>query len=90
MSVPAFEQEVRTIWSVAGGVVDVSRGDQQPEGGTLTTREVAAVLRISPRTIRRWAAQGRLPAMVLRGGLYGFAPEEVEALARQLGVRPSG
>jgi excisionase family DNA binding protein len=67
--------------------VEGSKPDGEREDA-LTTNEVAALLCISPRTIRRWAAEGRLPAVVMPGGKYGFRSEEVRELARRLGLPP--
>ena len=40
----------------------VTRGDQGPEPEYLTVRETAALLRVHPNTVRRWAQQGVLQA----------------------------
>lgn len=56
--------------------------DVSPEAHAplLTTAEVARYLRVSPMTVRRWAASGELPAR-RAGSLYRFAREDVETFA---------
>jgi excisionase family DNA binding protein len=45
----------------------------------LTTYELAAFWRVSPRTIERWSATGRCPAPLRIGGRVLFRREEVLA-----------
>lgn len=50
----------------------------------LTAKEAAQRLRVTPRTIARWAESGRLPhAHKIAGttGAYLFRPEDVDAAA---------
>ena len=46
----------------------------------MTTREVAAVLRVDPRTIQRWAARGRLARVRLPTHTTRYRRCDVEAL----------
>lgn len=46
----------------------------------VTTAAVAKRFAVDPATVRRWAADGRLPAVVTPGGHYRFRMEDVEAL----------
>jgi len=47
----------------------------------LTVRELASVYRVDPRTIQRWAKNGRLKAVPTPGGrLKRFRAADVEAL----------
>ena len=46
---------------------------------TLTSREVADALGVTPRTVQRWVAEGRLPAVRV-GGRIRFAAEAVRQL----------
>ncbi|WP_068925076.1 helix-turn-helix domain-containing protein [Planobispora rosea] len=47
----------------------------------LTVRELAAVFRVDPRTIQRWAKAGRIKAVVTPGGrLRRFRRADVAAL----------
>lgn len=58
----------------------------------LSPREVAAVFKVSPITVRVWAQRGLLPALITPGGHRRFHVADVERLARQRGqfvrVRP--
>lgn len=51
-----------------------------PEVVLLTTSEVAKILRVDGSTIRRWVAEGRLPAVTLPGGLFRFHLADIEAI----------
>jgi excisionase family DNA binding protein len=46
----------------------------------LTSKEVAAVLRVTPRTIRRWTHDGILEPVRVGGRIVRYTPESVEAL----------
>lgn len=46
----------------------------------LTTREVAALLRVDPATVRRWAESGDVESVKLPGGQYRFARSVVDGL----------
>jgi excisionase family DNA binding protein len=48
----------------------------------LTADEVAAELRVTPRTVRRWARDGLIEPIHLGGRLVRYAPGAVEALIR--------
>ncbi len=55
--------------------------------GRMTANDVAARMGVSSRTVRRWAAEGRLPPddkFPGPTGGYLFHPAVVELLARQL------
>jgi len=45
----------------------------------LTEREVAGVLRVSGRTVRRWASSGILPVIQI-GGVRRYSADHIEAL----------
>ncbi len=49
--------------------------------------EVAARLRVSPKTVSRWAAMGLVPSIVTLGGHRRFRAEDIEALARRMEQR---
>ncbi len=59
--------------------------DAQPY---LSSRQVAALLHVSPATVSRWARASRLPFVRTLGGHRRYPPEPVEQLAEQL-TRPS-
>jgi excisionase family DNA binding protein len=44
----------------------------------LTTAEVADLFGVHPKTVRRWAQDGRLPAIRNPGGQFGFRRDDVE------------
>jgi excisionase family DNA binding protein len=48
----------------------------------LTSKEVAAVLRVTPRTIRRWTHDGLLEPVRVGRRIVRYTPESVEALLR--------
>ena len=52
----------------------------------LTPTDVAALLMVSPITVRQWAARGVLKAELTPGGHRRFLPQEVERFARARGV----
>lgn len=52
----------------------------------LTPGEVAALFRVDPKTVTRWAAAGRLGSIRTPGGHRRFRESEVRAL---LGGRPT-
>lgn len=47
------------------------RGQREPEPHYLTTSEVADRLHVSPKTISRWAKEGKLPYSWTMGGATG-------------------
>lgn len=50
----------------------------------LRTGDVADMLHISPKTVTRWARDGRLPHSRTLGGHRRFPAAAIEELARQL------
>ena len=48
----------------------------------LAPREVAALFRVDPKTVTRWAEQGRLTTVLTLGGHRRFRADEVYALLR--------
>lgn len=46
----------------------------------LTPSEVAAIFRVDPKTVSRWAKAGRLPSVLTPGGHNRFRKSEVLAL----------
>lgn len=49
----------------------------------LTPAEVAALFRVDPKTVTRWAKAGRLTSIRTLGGHRRYAEAEVEALIRE-------
>ena len=46
----------------------------------LTTGQVAGMFRVNPRTVNRWASEGRLGSVVTPGGHHRFSETEILAL----------
>lgn len=46
----------------------------------MTPQEVAHLFRVDPKTVTRWAAQGRLPGIKTLGGHRRFWASKVHAL----------
>ena len=50
----------------------------------LTPGEVGQLLHVSPKTVNRWANEGRIPCLVTLGGHRRFRRSDVEAAVRQM------
>jgi excisionase family DNA binding protein len=50
----------------------------------LRTSEVARLLHVSPKTVSRWAKEGRLPYLATLGGHRRFPLSEIERLRGEL------
>jgi excisionase family DNA binding protein len=71
----------------------VSRAELQGtlhEEDYITSGEVARILRVSPKTVARWAKEGKLPHLVTLGGHRRFPAGPIHALARRLEVVDGG
>ncbi len=55
----------------------------------MTTEELAAHLRVEPKTLANWRYLGRGPIYVKDGGLVRYRREDVEAWERDHTVRPT-
>ena len=53
----------------------------------LKMRDVSKMLRVSMSTVRRWLAEGKIPAYKL-GNQYRFSPMEIEAWVMQRKINP--
>jgi excisionase family DNA binding protein len=53
------------------------------QGGLLTPGEVAALFRVDPKTVTRWALAGRIGSIRTPGGHRRFHEAEVRALLAQ-------
>jgi excisionase family DNA binding protein len=51
--------------------------------------EVADLLHVSPKTVSRWATEGRLPFLKTLGGHRRYPEAEIRELANQLQVPPT-
>jgi len=54
----------------------------------LRAAEVAARLHVSPKTVTRWAKDGRLPYRRTLGGHRRYDPDRIDLLVRALTHRP--
>ena len=63
----------------------------RPHPGLLLLRaaEVAAILQVSPKTVSRWATEGKLPILKTLGGHRRYPAAEIRQLAEQLQVQPT-
>ncbi|MDP9432625.1 MAG: BldC family transcriptional regulator [Actinomycetota bacterium] len=50
------------------------------KGGLLTPAEVAALFRVDPKTVTRWAKAGKLASIRTLGGHRRYREDEVRAL----------
>jgi len=57
------------------------------EKATLTPKDVAAMLLVSPITIRKWARDEWIHAEITAGGHRRFTPTEVARFAKQRGLK---
>ena len=51
--------------------------------------EVADILHVSPKTVSRWAKDGKLPFLKTLGGHRRYPAAEIRRLAEELQVRPT-
>lgn len=56
------------------------------DGTFIRTAEVAKILGRSPKTVSRWARDGKLPHLVTLGGHRRFPAAAINQLARDLGI----
>jgi excisionase family DNA binding protein len=57
---------------------------EQKAIGYLKTAEVAEILHVSPKTVTRWAKDGKLPHSRTLGGHRRFPAEAIDRLAKEL------
>jgi excisionase family DNA binding protein len=48
------------------------------------------MLGVSPKTVNRWANEGRIPCAVTLGGHRRFRADVIRAVAASMGVEPDG
>lgn len=56
----------------------------------LTPSEVAALFRVDPKTVTRWAKAGKLTSIRTLGGHRRYRSSEVRALLEQSGIQRPG
>jgi excisionase family DNA binding protein len=65
-------------------------GKAAPEGPRyLHTAEVADILHVSPKTVSRWATEGKLPFLKTLGGHRRYPAAEIRQLADELRAQPT-
>lgn len=52
----------------------------------IRTAEAARILRVSPKTVSRWAKEGKIPHVMTLGGHRRFPSTAIHDLARRLEV----
>ena len=55
-----------------------------PDDELMTPGEVAKLFRVDPKTVTRWAAQGKLTRVKTPGGHSRFSKTQVMAIARSV------
>lgn len=63
---------------------------RQTDERLLTPGEVAAMFRVDPKTVTRWAAMGRIGSVRTPGGHRRFRESEVRELLESDGSGPRG
>ena len=58
------------------------------EAAYLRTSEVADLLHVSPKTVSRWAKEGKLPFLKTLGGHRRYPEQEIRQLANDLRETP--
>lgn len=58
--------------------------------GYLRAAEAAALLHVSPKTISRWAREGKLGHVVTLGGHRRFSRADIETLAERMVMQQEG
>lgn len=66
----------------------VGQNGQQVGERLLTPGEVAALFRVDPKTVTRWATAGRIGSIRTPGGHRRFREAEVQALLSELTTEP--
>ncbi len=61
-----------------------NRKDQAAKSAYLLPSEVAEVLQVSPKTVTRWAKEGKLPSRRTLGGHRRYARADIESLVEHL------
>ncbi|HEU4399669.1 MAG TPA: helix-turn-helix domain-containing protein [Actinomycetota bacterium] len=56
----------------------------------LRTAEVADILHVSPKTVSRWAKEGKLPFLKTLGGHRRYPEAKIRELANELREEPIG
>lgn len=60
-----------------------------PDSAYLTPGEAASILGVSPKTVNRWANDGRIPCALTLGGHRRFRTDVIAAVAVSMGLGAS-
>jgi excisionase family DNA binding protein len=76
---------------VKGHTVPAKRGGNATTESLsyLRTAEVADILYVSPKTVSRWAKEGKLPFLKTLGGHRRYPEAKIRELANQLREEPT-
>ena len=85
-SLPRGQQKVLNRDDNRKGVSRMSRTSRPTY---LRTSEVAGLLHVSPKTVSRWAQEGKLPFLRTLGGHRRYPDNEIRALADELRMWPT-
>ncbi len=58
------------------------------EAAYLTPGQAARILGVSPKTVNRWANDGRIPCATTLGGHRRFRADVIRQVAEAMGVKP--
>jgi excisionase family DNA binding protein len=59
---------------------EMSKNTEALEHRLLTTSEVASLFRVDPKTVTRWAKEGRLSAVRTLGGHRRYHKEQIDTI----------
>lgn len=57
-----------------------------PVGNYIRTAEAAKILRVSTKTVSRWAKEGKIPHVITLGGHRRFPQGAITDLARRMSI----
>ncbi len=67
---------------------DLTGSPEMPRDRYLRASEAATILHVSPKTVSRWAREGKLGHVVTLGGHRRFYRVEIERLAEKATIAP--
>ena len=82
--IPEFELSIQEAATAGETPIDQPATPTSNGRGYLRAAEAAALLHVSPKTISRWAREGKLGHVVTLGGHRRFSRSDIEALAERM------
>ena len=64
----------------------MAKGRVSADATYLTPGQVARILGVSPKTVNRWANDGRIPCAVTLGGHRRFRADVIRGVAASMGM----